>query len=126
MSDPLLFTLVKVVIGAVLTFWLYRDAKARDYSGILWGIAPIIALFSRFIFAVPALIIIFVVYLIIRPKGKLIKCPHCKRSIHEILFQCPFCKKDAKRECIRCLEPVPWEAEQCPYCKSRALTKGNT
>lgn len=123
--NDILVLVIKLALAAALAFWLYRDARGRDYSFMLWTFLPVIVLFtpSPFI-AIIYLVLIIVFYLILRPKGPLTRCPHCNKPIHDILTVCPFCRKDAKRECLLCHEPVPWTAEQCPYCKSRALTKG--
>lgn len=116
---------IKIVLAAFLAFWLYRDAKARDYSFMVWTFLPVIVLLTpQPVLAVIYLALILVFYLILRPKGPLTRCPHCQKPIHDILTVCPFCRKNAKRECLQCHEPVPWAAEQCPYCKSRALTNG--
>ncbi len=116
---------ILLIMVAPLVIWLYRDARARDYSWLFWTIMPLIALFSPMVMAILLLLFIVIIYLILRPKGELIKCPHCNKKIHDILTICPFCRKEAKRECLNCHEPVPWEAEQCPFCKSRALTGKN-
>ncbi|HBF37448.1 MAG TPA: hypothetical protein DDW50_09025 [Firmicutes bacterium] len=116
---------ILLVLVAPLAIWLYRDARGRDYSWLFWTIMPFIALFSPIYVAILLLVFILGIYLMLRPKGLLVKCPHCKKNIHDILTMCPFCRKEAKRECLVCHEPVPWEAEQCPFCKSRALTGKN-
>ncbi|HBE79567.1 MAG TPA: hypothetical protein DDW65_17595 [Firmicutes bacterium] len=86
---------------------------------------PFLGLLSSLVVAIILPIIILAIYLFIRPKGELTKCPHCNKNIHDVLTICPFCRKEAKRECLNCHEPVPWEANQCPFCKSRALTGKN-
>jgi RNA polymerase subunit RPABC4/transcription elongation factor Spt4 len=115
---------IKLIIALPLAFWIYRDARGRDYSWLFWTITPFITILSPIFLAILFPLIILAVYLMLRPKGQLISCPHCKKKIHDILTVCPFCRKEAKRECLACHEPVPWNAEQCPFCKSRALTKG--
>lgn len=117
--------IVKVVIAVILGFLLYRDARGRDFSWSFWTFIPIVIVISpSLLFSVLVMILIGVFYLVLRPKGQMLNCPRCGKKIHEILTVCPFCQKDAKKECLHCHEPVPWEAEQCPYCKSRALTGG--
>jgi hypothetical protein len=116
---------IKLIIVVPLVIWLYRDARGRDYSWLFWTILPFICLFSPLIVAILLLVMILGIYLMIRPKGELLKCPHCSKKIHDILTICPFCRKEAKRECLSCHEPVPWEADRCPFCKSRALTGKN-
>jgi RNA polymerase subunit RPABC4/transcription elongation factor Spt4 len=119
---PLIF---KLIIVGLAVFWLYRDSRARDYNWIVWTFFPLAAFFTPdnlFSFFLIALVLI--IYLIVRPKGKLMACPHCNKKVHYELFVCPFCRKNAKKECLNCHEPVPWEALECPYCKSKAITSG--
>jgi endogenous inhibitor of DNA gyrase (YacG/DUF329 family) len=117
--------IIKVIIALSLGYGLYRDSRGRDYSWSFWTLVPlVIFILSPPVMVGAALVGIIVFYLILRPKGLMLKCPHCGKKIHEILTICPFCRKDAKKECLHCHEPVPWEAEQCPFCKSRALTQG--
>lgn len=115
--------LIKLVVAAPIAFWFYRDARARDYNWAFWMFSPFLMLLTPLIIAILYIIVLIPVYLMLRPKGVLFKCPHCQKNVHEILFICPFCKKNAKKECLRCHEPVPWDAEQCPFCNSRAITK---
>lgn len=115
--------IIKVIVAAPIAFWLYRDARSRDYNWFFWVIVPFLVIFTPWVIAIPYFIILVIAYFMLRPKGALFKCPHCKKPVHEILFVCPFCKKNAKKECLSCHEPVPWEAEQCPHCRSRAITK---
>ena len=116
---------IKLVIVLALGYWLYLESKGRDYFWTFWTFIPVIILFTpSLIVALPFTIFMVIMYLVLRPKGKLEPCPHCNKKIHEILTICPFCRKSAKKECLQCHEPVPWNAKQCPFCKSRALTQG--
>ncbi|MGE5583600.1 MAG: hypothetical protein ACM3X9_13860 [Bacillota bacterium] len=115
---------IKIAVALLLALWLYRDARGRDYSWLFWTITPFLTVFSTLMLAIIFPFLILGLYLLLRPKGEMLKCPHCNKRIHDILTVCPFCRKEAKRECLHCHEPVPWDAEQCPFCKSRALTKG--
>jgi hypothetical protein len=116
--------ILKIVVIGLTSFWLYRDSRARDYNWVIWTFVPVTALFTPDnFFSIVIIALVIIVYLSSRPKGALTLCPHCNKKIHDILFVCPFCRKNAKRECLNCHEPVPWEAEQCPYCKSKAITK---
>ncbi len=114
---------IKIVIALVLGFWLYRDSRARDFSWMIWTFSPFIIVFSPLPASIILALALSAIYFISRPKGVLLTCPHCQKKVHETLFVCPFCQKNAKHECLKCHEPVPWEAEQCPYCKSRSITK---
>jgi hypothetical protein len=115
---------IKFIVIVPIVIWLYRDARGRDYSWMFWTIIPFLTILSPLVLSIVFPLLILAVYLIVRPKGAMTKCPHCKKEIHDILTICPFCRKEAKRECLSCHEPVPWNAEQCPFCKSRAITKG--
>jgi len=114
--------IIKLALTVPLSIWFYKDSKARDYYWLFWTFIPFLAFFSPLRLAVIYCLVLFLIYLLLRPKGSLFKCPHCGKNVHNILFICPFCHKNAKRECLHCHEPVPWEAEQCPFCKSKALT----
>jgi len=124
MNGNTFFPLINIAIALGLVFLFYRDSRGRDYAWILWTVMPGMMILVRPIMAFISYLLIISLYLILRPKGILHKCPHCNKKIHPILVVCPFCRKEAKRECLHCHEPVDWEAEQCPFCKSRALTKG--
>lgn len=113
----------EAILMIPMMIFLYRDARARDYSWMLWTMLPVTLLFANnFIFAAVLAVVITILYFILRPKGAILKCPKCGKPIHEILTVCPFCRREAKRECLQCHEPVNWEADQCPFCKSRSLT----
>lgn len=114
---------IKLVLTAGSAFFLYRDARARDYSWLMWMIICI------FVFLTPgligsffALLLVFAIYFSTRPKGELTPCPHCNKRVHNILAFCPFCKRAVKRECLRCHETVAWDAVICPHCRSTNLT----
>ena len=114
---------VKLVLVAGSAFFLYRDARARDYSWLMWIFLCALALFTPgLIGAFFSLLLIFAIYFASRPKGELKPCPHCKKPVHHILAFCPFCKKPVKRECLRCHETVEWDAVACPHCRSTNLT----
>jgi RNA polymerase subunit RPABC4/transcription elongation factor Spt4 len=114
---------IKIVFAVILVVWFYKDARARDFSWLFWASAPVFVIFVPTAVAILFFIALFFLYLAMRPKGNLFKCPHCNKPVYEELFVCPFCRKNTKKECLNCHEPVPWEAEQCPHCRSRALTK---
>lgn len=119
----LLEIIIKILIALPIGIWLYRDSKARDYSYMIWTFSPIVILIAPLTAAIILIPILLGFYLFLRPSGSLLKCPHCNKKVHEILFVCPFCQKNAKHECLNCHEPVPWESLQCPHCQSRNITK---
>ncbi|MGE5550772.1 MAG: double zinc ribbon domain-containing protein [Bacteroidota bacterium] len=112
----------RLLMAAVLCFWLYRDSRSRDFSWLMWTLAPAMLVFLGRLAWVPAGLVIIGAYLGTRPKGKLLACPHCKKNVHEELAFCAFCRRSVKRECIRCHRTVPWDAVSCPHCRSTALT----
>lgn len=124
MNPTVVSIIIKVLLAAGLAFFLYKDARARDFSWLMWTFVPVISIFlpnlATTIFMV---IIVLVIYLLSRPKGDLYKCPHCGKKIHNILAFCPFCRKSVKKECLRCHDTVDWDDERCPHCGSMNLTK---
>lgn len=118
---------VKLLVGIVLSIWMYKDSRSRDFSWIFWTIAPIFIVLTTMGFSVLTVVFVCILFLAIylgaRPKGGFFKCPHCNKLVYEDLFICPYCRKNAKHECLDCHEPVPWNELQCPYCNSRDLTK---
>lgn len=115
--------IIKLVLAVGTAFFLYRDARARDYSWLMWTIIPIIYFFTPGIFgALFSLFLIVIIYTSTRPKGALKACPHCKKKVHTVLAFCPFCRQSVKRECLRCHETVDWDAVICPHCRSANLT----
>lgn len=125
MNQTVVALVVKVLLVAGLIFYLYKDARARDYTWMMWAFMPIIIIFTPGIGgAIFAALLLFGVYLLSRPKGELVPCPHCKKKVHTILAFCPFCRQSVKKECLRCHDTVDWEADRCPHCGSTNLTKG--
>jgi RNA polymerase subunit RPABC4/transcription elongation factor Spt4 len=122
--QPIYEIIIKIAIALPLVFWLYRDSRGRDvYLFLLWTLFPLLVLMIDLARYLPLLVIILGAYLLIRPKGVMQPCPRCNRRIYDMLFICPFCKQNAKHECLHCHEPVPWSADQCPFCRSLAITK---
>lgn len=114
---------VRIIISIILAIFLYRDSRSRDYNWTMWVVIPLFLVFVNTILAILLAVGVIVIYLNVRPKGELIRCPHCKHSIHSGLAFCPFCKKSVKRECLRCHETVDWDATICPHCRSTQLTE---
>lgn len=112
----------KVITGLLVGLWLYRDARSRDFSWLMWTLAPVMLLFFPNFTWVLAVFLLVGAYLGTRPRGNLLPCPHCKKKVHNDLAFCPHCRKSVKRECLRCHRTVPWDATICPHCRSGALT----
>ena len=124
MTEALIEPAIRLAIGVIIAILLYRDSRSRDYSWLLWTLAPIaIIIPGNHVVAFAVGLLIILIYLISRPKGDLRKCPHCKRRVHSILAFCPFCGKSVKKECLHCHETVDWEETRCPHCRSTNLTE---
>lgn len=102
-----------LIVTALVLFFVYRDAKARDSNPILWAIC---------LFAIAFFIHIHlawaggVLYWFIRPKGRLDRCPHCDRAYLYWLSTCPWCSGPLKKDCHRCHAAIPYGAVTCPEC----------
>ncbi|MGE5599678.1 MAG: double zinc ribbon domain-containing protein [Bacteroidota bacterium] len=112
----------RIIAGSLIGIWIYRDARSRDYTWLMWTLAPIMLLFMPGFAWLLAAFLLVGAYLGTRPRGRLLSCPHCKKRVHEELAFCPYCRRSVKRECLRCHRTVPWEATTCPHCRSAALT----
>lgn len=124
LNSTIVIIVAKLVLAGGLMFYLYKDARARDYSWFMWTFIPVITIFTPDLGSTLfTSLLIFVMYMTTRPKGDLITCPHCGKKAHNILAFCPHCRQSIKRECLRCHDTVDWEAERCPHCGSMNLTK---
>jgi len=92
-----------IILWIYLVIWISKDAKKRGKNGLLWGI---VTLLSSTIVILTALI-----YLLIRPKGKLVPCGYCAKEKLETLKDCPHChnttkyskgKIERKTACLKC------------------------
>ena len=76
-----IFFLVIIALDIALLVWVARDAKARGMDGsILW-------MFLVLLLSVLGLII----YLLSRPKGRLVPCAYCANRRMEVSANCPHC-----------------------------------
>ncbi len=118
------------VLLLVISTWAAIDAKKRGYSTLK-------IIFIFFLVLIP--IIGLILYLILRPSGKLGPCPKCKRMFYPGLKKCPHCgvnlkpKKPqppapgppTKIKCPHCGQLVDNSWKTCPYC-SRSITISKT
>jgi hypothetical protein len=73
--------LIPIAITIMLLVWVARDAKNRGMgSGVGWMVFVIFF----------GLIALFI-YLLTRPKGKLVACPKCDNWKLEAMTTCPHC-----------------------------------
>ena len=84
LSSIYIFVIVWYVLWLLVAVWVYKDAKKRDKSGILWVI--IVILLG---------VIGFIIWLIVRGEvptsGK--KCSNCGRPLPMDARVCPYCGK---------------------------------
>jgi DNA-directed RNA polymerase subunit RPC12/RpoP len=124
LDSTIVLIIIKVALAGGLMFFLYKDARARDYTWLMWVFAPVIIILTSGLgTSLLLLLLILLVYITTRPKGALNTCPHCGKKAHYILAFCPFCRQSVKKECLRCHDTVDWNAERCPHCGSMNLTK---
>ncbi|MGZ4984737.1 MAG: hypothetical protein ACXWFY_01890 [Chthoniobacterales bacterium] len=73
--------LVVFAIWIALAVWVYKDAKSRGMdNAVLLTIVTIITG-----------ILGLIIYLLMRPKGNLVACPHCQKKRLEGSAKCPHC-----------------------------------
>lgn len=78
--------MVFIVIGVIalniaLLVWVARDAKNRGMdSAILWMVLVMITG-----------LVGLLIYILTRPKGELIACPHCGNKRMQVSAKCPHC-----------------------------------
>ena len=73
--------IVGVAIQVAIAVWVYRDAKARGMDN---------AMLLTIVTAVTGLLGLLI-YLLLRPKGNLVPCPHCQQKRLEGSAKCPNC-----------------------------------
>lgn len=106
----LIIVLIIIYIILYPIYWITNDAKKRGKNGIFWGVATV------FFYALTAII-----YLIVRPKGDLVKCQYCGKEKLETLPQCPHCKgssgyrinEEVKPKIVTAMKKVYDECQNC-------------
>ena len=73
--------LVALAIQIAIAVWVYKDAKSRgmDNAVLLTVVTVITGLLG------------LILYLLMRPKGVLVNCPHCQKKRLEGSAKCPHC-----------------------------------
>jgi hypothetical protein len=70
-----------IALNIALLVWVARDAKARGMdNSVLWMVLVMITGLLGLI-----------IYLLSRPKGNLIACPHCGNKRMQVGVKCPHC-----------------------------------
>lgn|SRR5690606_16886706 len=114
-GHPLVSGAVLIWIAAML--WIiYKDAEARDAQPGLWAIGLGVA---AVMLPLIGLVIGVILYWFVRPKGRLLRCPHCASRHLDWLAQCPKCRGPLKRDCHRCRAVVDYSFATCPHCHAR-------
>ena len=77
----ILIPIAFVVLGIFYMVWVAKDAKSRGMdNAILWMILALTW-------------VGLIVYLLVRPKGTFIACPHCGEKRLQASEKCPHCGK---------------------------------
>ncbi len=77
----MMIPVVIFVLNIVLLVWVARDAKSRGMdNAVLW---MILVMFTSFIG--------LIIYILSRPKGDLVQCPHCNNKRFQAGAKCPHC-----------------------------------
>lgn len=79
----IIILIIIIIIFYIIIYpiiWISNDAKKRGKNDTFWGVAAILFIYLPII-----------VYLIIRPKGDLVKCSYCGKEKLVTLPQCPHC-----------------------------------
>jgi hypothetical protein len=97
-----------VLISLIAAVWIYFDGKKRGINPLFWSVATFLV-----IFFLP-------LYLIFRPKGRLINCIHCGKEKLESII-CPFCgdTKDVFVICPSCQYKNSPGSLNCKRCGSK-------
>lgn len=81
MGTTIAIPLVILIINVALLVWIARDAKARGVDGaVIW-----------MIFALVTGPVAFLLYLMSRPNGRVIKCHKCGNGRLEVSAKCLHC-----------------------------------
>ena len=88
--------------GALSALWVFQDGRGRDYNPVLWAVGCI---FSALTVGLYGVLAVLVAYFILRPRGELLICPHCRKPV--------------KKECLKCHDLMELDAETCPHCRTR-------
>ena len=80
-SSLLFIPIALIALNIALLVWVARDAKARGMdSAVLW---MILVMFTS--------VIGLLIYVLSRPQGNLIQCPHCQNQRLQASARCPHC-----------------------------------
>ncbi|MCU0474821.1 MAG: zinc ribbon domain-containing protein [Anaerolineae bacterium] len=115
-------------LWVAMTFWAYRDMRARSRDGLATLFVTAIVL----VLNVPGLLI----YLLLRPRETLAEayersleeeallqeieekptCPGCGQRVQQDWVVCAHCHTRLKKSCVRCSKTLEMAWNICPYC----------
>lgn len=76
-----LIIIILTILGIALCVWVYRDAQSRGMNGaVLW---MLLVWFTS--------VIGLIIYLLSRPQGEMVQCPHCGNNRLDVSLICPHC-----------------------------------
>jgi hypothetical protein len=76
-------SIVFVISSIGMLVWVARDSRNRGMESVASWITPILL----------TSIVAFLVYLLARPQGKLVRCRHCNNRCLENAATCPHCRR---------------------------------
>ncbi|MEX0775500.1 MAG: PLDc N-terminal domain-containing protein [Phycisphaeraceae bacterium] len=77
----ILLVVAIIALNIALLVWVARDAKARGMdSSALW---MLLVMFTG--------LIGLLIYILSRPQGQLVSCPHCQNKRLQVSAKCPHC-----------------------------------
>ncbi len=131
--------LIFLVPDLILAIWTYYDTINR---GVAEKSGARVAAWVVVVWAIP--IIGIIIYMVKRPKGKILTCTNCKRKVLNTLSKCPHCDTPAKSKrapvppparpitqapprkkteikCPNCNSAVQESWKSCPHCGNKLI-----
>ena len=116
----LAYVAIKLATLALVGYWMYSDAKSRDYHPVIWTASALLLGFFGIGVLGPILLgLTMLVYTLKRPRGPFRQCPHCRKPALDSLANCPRCNGILKQDCYRCFTVVDVTMERCPSCNAK-------
>jgi hypothetical protein len=134
MGAEALLAIPLIVVWFGLCLWVAIDSRKRGYSS-----GKVVLFFILMLIPVLDLVIL-IIYMLIRPAGKMLKCPKCGKQGLSQLKKCPYCglpKKPhaqpmapppppptntpLKVKCQHCGQIVEQHWKSCPFCSRKMV-----
>ena len=110
MAISIIFILTAIilllVIPVTIGIFVYRDARRRGMSAMLWALAA--ALIPTFIG--------LIIYLIVASERTAKKCAACGGGVSKDNSVCPHCGATLRMNCPTCAYPLEMDWTVCPHC----------